>query len=71
MSNFSSPPAEPGDFPFLVNGDMRIDQRNAGVAQTFTNGAAVAYSVDRFYGSSVGANITGQRVAGTGADQYL
>lgn len=55
----------------IINGDMRIDQRNAGAAQTFTAAAAAAYSVDRFYGFSTGANVTGQRVSGTGADQYV
>ena len=55
----------------IINGDMRIDQRNAGIPQTFTAAAAAAYSVDRFYGFSTGANVTGQRAPGAGADQYL
>jgi hypothetical protein len=50
---------------------MRIDQRNYGAAQTFTAAGTVAYCVDRFYGNCTGANVTGQRVAGSGADQYL
>jgi hypothetical protein len=54
----------------IINGDMRIDQRNAGVAQTFTAAAALAYSVDRWYGYCTGANVTGQRVAGATAGQY-
>lgn len=54
----------------LINGDMAIDQRNEGAAQTFAAAAAVAYTVDRWYASCTGANITGQRVAGTGADQF-
>jgi hypothetical protein len=54
----------------IINGDMRIDQRNAGVAQTFTAAAALAYSVDRWYGYCTGANVTGQRVAGAAAGQY-
>lgn len=49
----------------LMNADFEIDQRNGGSAQTFTAGAAIAYSVDRWYASCSGANITGQRVAGT------
>jgi hypothetical protein len=53
-----------------INGDMRIDQRNSGASQTFTAGAAVAYSADRFYASCTGANVTGQRIAGSGADQF-
>jgi hypothetical protein len=49
---------------------MRIDQRNAGSAQTFTAAAALAYSVDRWYGYCTGANVTGQRVAGSANTQY-
>ncbi|NBW18211.1 MAG: hypothetical protein EBR82_60575 [Caulobacteraceae bacterium] len=49
---------------------MRIDQRNAGASQTFTAGAALAYSVDRFYGYCTGANVTGQRVAGTAPNEF-
>jgi hypothetical protein len=54
----------------LVNGSFAIDQRNVGASQTFTAAAAVAYTVDRWYGSCTGANITGQRVAGTSPNQY-
>lgn len=54
----------------LINGDMRIDQRNAGASQTFTAAAALAYSVDRWYGYCTGANVTGQRVAGSGNTQF-
>jgi hypothetical protein len=50
----------------LINGALRIDQRNNGVAQTLTAGAAIAYNVDRFYASCTGANVSIQRVAGTG-----
>lgn len=55
----------------IVNGAFAVDQRNAGAAQTFTAGAALAYSVDRFYGYCAGANVSGQRVAGSAPDQYL
>ena len=55
----------------IINGDMRIDQRNAGAAQTFIAAAPIAYSVDRFYGFSTGGAPVGQRVPGTGSDQYL
>jgi hypothetical protein len=55
----------------LINGAMSIDQRNAGASQTITAGAALTYTVDRWYGYSTGANITGQRVAGAGALQYV
>ena len=54
----------------IINGGMAVDQRNSGSAQTFTAAAALAYSVDRFYGYCTGANVTGQRVAGSGVDQY-
>jgi len=54
----------------IINGDMRIDQRNAGASQTFTAAAALAYSVDRFYGYCTGANVTGQRVAGTAPNEF-
>ena len=54
----------------IINGDMDTDQRNAGAAQTFTAAAALAYSVDRWYGYSTGANVTGQRVQGTTAGQF-
>ena len=53
----------------LINGGMAVDQRNAGATQTFTAAAALAYSVDRWYGYCTGANVTGARVAGTGS-QY-
>ena len=54
----------------IINGGMAVDQRNAGAAQTFTAAAALAYSVDRWYGYSTGANVTGQRVAGSNNTQY-
>lgn len=54
----------------IINGAMAIDERNAGAAQTFTAAAALAYCVDRWYGYCTGANVTGQRVAGTLQSQY-
>jgi hypothetical protein len=54
----------------LICGNMAIDQRNAGASQTFTAGAALAYSVDRWYGYCTGANVTGQRVQGETVGQY-
>jgi len=51
----------------LINGGMAVDQRNAGATQTFTAAAALAYSVDRWYGYCTGANATGARIAGTGS----
>ncbi len=54
----------------IINGDMRIDQRNSGASQTFTAAAALAYCVDRFYGYCTGANITGQQVVVSGLNRY-
>jgi hypothetical protein len=54
----------------FINGGLAIDQRNSGAAQTFTAGAALAYCIDRWYGYCTGANVTGQRVAGSGNTQY-
>ena len=54
----------------LINGGMAIDQRNAGASQTFTAGAALAYSVDRWYAYCTGANVTGQRVQGASAGLF-
>ena len=49
----------------IINGNMATDQRNAAASQTFTAAAALAYSVDRWYGYCTGANVTGQQVAGS------
>jgi len=54
----------------IINGDMRIDQRNAGASQTITAGAALAYTVDRFSAYCTGANVTGQRVQGASVGQF-
>jgi hypothetical protein len=48
-----------------INGDLRVDQRNAGASQTITAGGGNQYTVDRFYARASGASISGQRVAGT------
>lgn len=54
----------------IINGLMAIDQRNAGAAQTITANAALAYTVDCWYAYCTGANVTGQRVAGTAPNKY-
>lgn len=54
----------------IINGAMAVDQRNAGASQTITAGAALAYTVDRFYAYCTGANVTGQQVAGQIANTY-
>lgn len=53
----------------LINGAMAVDQRNSGAAQVFIAGAQ-AYGIDRWYVVPTGGNVTGQRVAGSGAEQY-
>lgn len=47
----------------VINGNCFEDQRNSGVAQTFTAAAALAYCIDRFYAYCTGANVNGQQVA--------
>ena len=54
----------------IINGNMAVDQRNAGASQTITAAAALAYTVDRWYAYSTGANVTGARVTGATANQY-
>lgn len=52
----------------IINGDMRIDQRNAGASQTVSTSGA--YTVDRFFVQPTGASITTQRVSGPSGYQY-
>jgi hypothetical protein len=55
----------------FINGAMAVDQRNSGSSQTITAAAALAYTVDRWYAYCTGANVTGQRVAGSiASSQY-
>ena len=49
----------------IINGDMRIDQRNAGASTTLSVGNT--YSVDRWLIGVSGASVTGQRVSGSGS----
>lgn len=51
----------------IINGDMRIDQRNAGAALAVTAGT-VQYSVDRFFGLSSNAQCTFQQIATSDSD---
>lgn len=62
--------AQPTFRNVIINGDMRIDQRNVGGAQTIVASAAKAYTVDRWYAYCTGANATGQRVAGAAPSRY-
>ena len=54
----------------IINGAMAVDQRNSGAAQTITASAALAYTADRWYAYSTGANVTGQRITGSVNNQY-
>jgi len=51
----------------IINGDMRIDQRNAGASYTATTGG-LRYGVDRWLIYCSGANVTGQQIAGTNTE---
>ena len=55
----------------VTNGNFYVDQRNSGASQTITAAAALAYTADRFYAYCTGANVTGQRVAGTAPNAFL
>lgn len=54
----------------IINGSMAIDQRNVGAAQTITAGAALAYTVDRFYAYCTGGNVTGQQIQGSSIGRF-
>lgn len=54
----------------LINGDFKIDQRNRGASQTISAGSAAVYTVDRWFATCSGANVTGQRIAGNIANSY-
>lgn len=55
----------------IINGGMQVDQRNSGAAQTFTAAAALAYSVDRWYGYCTGANVNGQQLAVSAPELFV
>ena len=58
----------------LINGGMALNQRSVlnGATQTITAGAALAYTVDRWFAYCTGANVTAQQIAGApGSSQYL
>jgi hypothetical protein len=55
----------------LINGDMRIDQRNAGASQVIVPSANLTYTVDRWYAYCTGANTVGSRIAlSSGPNQF-
>jgi hypothetical protein len=49
----------------IINGDMRIDQRNAGAVATVAPGTNV-YTLDRWYGVSEGGTIAHQKISVSG-----
>jgi hypothetical protein len=50
----------------IVNGRMRFDLVSQGTAQTITAGQPPRFGTEMFYAQSTGANITAQRIAGSG-----
>jgi hypothetical protein len=50
----------------FLNPEKRIDGRNNGAAQTITTSGGNQYTVDRWFATASGANITGQQVSGAG-----
>ena len=51
----------------IINGDFRIDQRNVGAAQSISAGAALTYTVDRWFAYSAPVAIRGQQLTGIGS----
>ena len=68
----STQPTAASGFGFknrIINGDMRIDQRNAGASFTVGN---LGYGVDRWLTQAVSVSVTGQQVTGsTGNNKAL
>ena len=64
----------PGSYGFrnrIINGDMRIDQRNNGAAVTITTGGGYIYPVDRFGNfNNSGTNYTAEQVEDAPAGFY-
>lgn len=57
----------------LINGALKIDQRNSGASQTITSSTppVLAYSVDRWYVASAGSGtITGQQITSGAENRY-
>lgn len=66
---FSNMPSLPGQFGIrnrIINGDMRIDQRNAG-ASISSGVGGLAYPCDRMFVYATGAAVTAQRTGTAGA----
>ena len=54
----------------IINGDFKIDVRNQAASQTITAGAALAYTLDRWYAYCTGANTTIQQISTSGEYRY-
>ena len=54
----------------IINGDFKIDVRNQASSQTITAGAALAYTLDRWYAYCTGANVTIQQITSSGENRY-
>jgi len=52
------------------NGDYSVSQINGSASVTITAAAALNYVIDQWYAYCTGANVTGQRIAGSGQDQF-
>jgi hypothetical protein len=70
-SLWSAVPATSGHRNALINGAFNVSQRNIDSAATVTAGAALSYTIDRWYSYCTGANISAQRIAGTASDLYF
>ena len=71
VSNWNEEHDVSGDFyGVLINGGMKVDQRNAGASQTITAAAALAYTIDRWYAYCAGADVDGEQIAGSGSSQF-
>ena len=54
----------------LINGDFSVSQKFGDASTTVTAGAAKNYVVDMWYAYCTGADITAQRITGSGQSQY-
>lgn len=54
----------------IINGSMRVDQRNEGALQSIVAGSALEYTVDRWYAYCTIANQTGEQDSGPVANTY-
>jgi hypothetical protein len=55
----------------IINGDMKVSQRYDNAAPHPITAASIFYTVDRFFVFATGANVTGQRIVGSGSYPYV